>query len=194
MFTGIIETIGKIVVFNGAYLMIQTPKDFRVRLGDSVAVAGVCLTVGKIERRQVRFDLMKETLRKTALLGKKTGEVVNLERSLKAGDRIGGHFVYGHVDGVGEVTPLLAKEGLGEVLLQIKPPPALMIYIVPQGAVALDGASLTVARVSKTSFTVSLVPYTLKHTTLGALKPRDKVNIEVDMMAKYAKLGGKGNR
>lgn len=179
MFTGIIEDVGIIrrrEVVNGQLQLIVESKKIRtVKKGSSVSVDGVCLTVAGKKGNSVMFDVMKETVRKTTLAQKKKGDRVNIERALKVGDELSGHFVFGHVDGIGQVT---------EGLLTIKPPRELMKYIVPQGSVAIDGVSLTVARVRKESFTVSLVDYTLKHTTLGTLKKGDMVNIEIDMLAK----------
>lgn len=200
MFTGIVRAMGEIIERDQTGLIIQSPTGFRVSAGDSIAVDGVCLTVSKVKRGRWRFEVMSETLKKTTIGHRaiarwraRPGDQVNLERALKVGDEIGGHFVYGHVDGVGEVlstprtrrgAPPFAKGGAGW-WIKIKPSAKLMKYIVPQGSIAIDGVSLTVARVGKSNFTVSLVPYTLKHTTLGSLKKGDKVNIEVDMMAKY---------
>jgi len=219
MFTGIVQVIGKVgnqeirkpVLVplshhevsqvegsgNEAIMKVVAPKiAAKVQLGSSVSVNGVCLTVAKKRGQNLFFNFMLETRRKTTLGEKKSGDRVNLETSLRLGDEVGGHFVYGHVDGVGMVREIFKKNsppGRGrrggglQVLFTIKPPQALIPYIVPQGAVAIDGVSLTVSGVEKKTFTVSLVPFTLKHTTLGLLKKGDKVNIEADMMAKYIK-------
>ena len=178
MFSGIVQAVGTVVSQSENELQIKTKQlARRVATGSSVCVSGVCLTVTKIEGETLHFDLMPETLRQTNLGEKKEGDRVNLETSLKAGDEIDGHFVYGHVDGVGEVMRL--------DFLKIKPPKALMPYIAPQGSVAVDGVSLTVARVEEETFSISLVPYTRAHTALCGWRAGQRVNVEVDMLAKY---------
>ena len=180
MFTGIIEFLGKIKDIKGGKIYIQSKSVAGlVKLGSSVCVSGVCLTVTDIDNDVMGFDTMSETLSKTNLSVKKIGDVVNLESSLKAGDEIGGHFVYGHIDGVGEVI------SMEDSLLTIKLPDDLIRYMAPRGSVAIDGVSLTIARLEDRNLTVSLVGYTLENTTLDKLKTGYRVNIEADMLAKY---------
>lgn len=187
MFTGIIAGVGTIVKkkanSSGLSLTIETndiAKD--LKKGSSIAVNGACLTVKEIEKSAISFDIMNETIKKTTLNYKKVGDRVNLEPALRVGDELGGHFVYGHADGVGEI---ISVEDIGnDRLLTIKPPKDLEKYIVPQGSIAIDGVSLTVAKLSGTTFTVSLIPFTLENTILGELKAGDKVNLENDMLAK----------
>ncbi|MFH1286296.1 MAG: riboflavin synthase [Candidatus Magasanikbacteria bacterium] len=187
MFTGIVKSIGIIKEIkpkgDGYFFSIGTSLLEYVAIGSSLAVGGVCLTVCEKEGDVIKFEIMPETLRKTILESKKEGDSVNIEPSLKIGDEVGGHFVYGHVDGVGKVLEI-AKDGDG-VLVSIEPPKNLMKYIAPQGSIAVDGVSLTIAQVNKDSFMVSLVSYTLVNTTLGKLEVGGGVNIETDMLAKY---------
>lgn len=180
MFSGIVQAVGIIKIKIADNLQIKTKQlAHKVVAGSSVCVSGVCLTVTRIAGETLHFDVSPETLRKTNLGEKKVGDRVNLETSLHVGDEISGHLVYGHVDGVSEVLAAGDK-------IDIEPPKALMQYIVPQGSVAIDGVSLTVAGVEGNKFSVSLVPYTRAHTTLGALRARGRVNVEVDMLARYA--------
>lgn len=186
MFSGIVETVGRIEAQTDGCLMVFASPTFQfVSSGSSVCVSGVCLTVAEVDvdKNRCSFRVMAETLRKTTLGQKKTGEKVNIEGSLHLGDEVGGHFVYGHVDGVGVV--MKTKEEHDARLITIKPPRELLDQIVPQGSVAIDGVSLTVAQTHEDGFMVSLVPYTKEHTTLGTLTVGDRVNIEVDMIAKY---------
>lgn len=187
MFTGIVESVGIIrgrKVVNGQLQLIVEGKKMRtVKKGSSVSVDGVCLTVAELSGKKMMFDVMGETVGKTTLAAKKKGDAINIEPSLRIGDEVGGHLMYGHVDGVGQVASY--KLQVTEGLLTIKPPLRLMKYIVQQGSVAIDGVSLTIARVGKKDFTVALIDYTLKYTTLGKLKKGDRVNIECDMLAKY---------
>ena len=193
MFTGIVVEKGKVMEKRGkeAGLPAQAGVVFvvdagrlgkKVKLGSSVCISGVCLTVTRKKGKKLFFDVMPETLKKTTLGEKEAGAELNLELTLRAGDEIGGHFVYGHVDGVGEVVRV---EPQGDNrLVTIKPAAGLMRFIVPQGSVAVDGVSLTVASFAADTFTVSLIPYTLEQTTLGDLKVGDRVNVENDMMLK----------
>jgi len=188
MFTGIVQEVGTIKSINekaGEIRLIVSvrPPKF-VKLGSSVAVSGVCLTVANMSDGQLEFDVMHETIKKTSLSDKHEGSLVNIEYSLRAGDEIGGHFVYGHVSHVAQVKSLKSK--VKSRILTIVLPSKIASYIVPQGSVAIDGVSLTVASVSEDSFDVSLVDYTLEHTTLKDLKVVDMVNIEVDVLARYA--------
>jgi riboflavin synthase len=189
MFTGIIEAIGKVVLFENkgadARLGIHPGKLnlAEVRLGDSIAVQGVCLTVAEFDGRIFYADVSAETLRCTALGLFKADSPVNLERSATPATRLGGHLVSGHVDGVGRVVAR-TEEGRS-VCLQIEAPRELAKYIAAKGAICADGVSLTVNAVNGPGFEVNLVPHTLQETTLGALKAGDAVNLEVDMIARY---------
>ncbi len=189
MFTGLVEELGEILSrqhsSNGAVLSIKGELVYSgLKLGDSVAVNGVCLTVSRLGPPGVFYmDVMPETLRRTNLHELQRGSKVNLERALRAGDRMGGHFVSGHIDGTGEI---LAQQREGNALVfRIGAPPRLLRYLVEKGSVAVDGISLTVVTVEKDFFSVSLIPHTAALTTLGYKRAGDRVNLEVDMLAKY---------
>jgi riboflavin synthase len=154
-----------------------------VRLGDSIAVNGCCLTVAAVEDGVWTADVMQETLDKTSLLGVGPGDRVNLERAVTAGTRLGGHIVQGHVDGVGTVVRRTPSEHWE--LVEVSLPESLSRYLVDKGSVTVDGVSLTVVEAGADSFTVSLIPETLARTTLGFRSPGDRVNLEVDVIAKY---------
>ncbi|HTQ77251.1 MAG TPA: riboflavin synthase [Burkholderiales bacterium] len=178
MFTGIVQAIGRIVsvrpfVIDAGRLPLRG-----VKAGDSVCVQGCCLTVTRKRGRRLSFDVSRETLRVTAGLDHR-GEV-NLEKSLAFGDPLGGHFVTGHVDGVGEVS------GYGQGVLKVRAPTALAKYIARKGSVTVDGVSLTVNAVRGATFEVFLIPHTLRMTTLRGLARGAKVNLEVDLLARYA--------
>ncbi|MDH5662491.1 MAG: riboflavin synthase [Elusimicrobiota bacterium] len=187
MFTGIIEKMGTVIEKSPGRITIETEwKDLKV--GESISVNGVCLTVAHSENLKPsgRFtaDLSRETLESTTLGSLKIGSRVNLERALKLGERLGGHLLNGHVDGVGKVKAIV-REGEGK-LFQITTSAEILKYIVPKGSIAVDGISLTVVRViNGTGFSVSIIPHTEKVTTFGLLKVNDSVNIEVDMLARY---------
>ncbi len=188
MFTGIVEAMGEVVAVeaqpDGARLHLRVPREFSdLAPGQSLAVNGVCLTVVALEDGVVLFDLAAETLRRTTLGRLRPGASVNLERPLSATGRFGGHFVQGHVDGVGTVTRV-APEGDG-VWMEVSLPPGLARYVAEKGSVALDGVSLTVAAVQDSRCAVALIPHTLAVTTLGRRDPGDPVNVEVDILAKY---------
>ncbi len=187
MFTGIVESVGTIAetrpVPGGRRLRIAVgPWASECRLGASVAVSGVCLTVTSTSSELLEFDVITETLDTSTLGAKRTGDRVNLERALQVGDRFDGHFVQGHVDGKATVAHVRssAKECVIELALQH----GLRPYIIPKGSVAIDGVSLTVASVRSGSFTVALIPTTLEGTTLSALSVGAEVNIESDMIAR----------
>jgi riboflavin synthase len=154
-----------------------------LREGDSVAVNGVCLTATALEGGTFRADVMHETLRRSSLERLAEGARVNLELPLRAADRLGGHFVQGHVDGVGSVRSVRA-EGFARVV-EIEAPPELLRYVVEKGSIAVDGVSLTVAALGDDWFAVSLIPETLDRTVLGTASPGVPVNLEVDVLAKY---------
>lgn len=188
MFTGIIEEVGTVraVEPRGEALVLRVECD-KVRedaaLASSIAVDGVCLTVVDVGSDSVGFDVMPETLSKTGLGALKPGSPANLERAMRVGDRLGGHFVQGHVDGVGTVTRVEAD---GEwYLIAISAPQIVKRYLIPHGSISVDGVSLTVARLEADEFTVALIPHTLEYTNLGSKKPGDPVNLEADMLGKY---------
>lgn len=187
MFTGIVETSGEIAsvtpVDQGARVVVRAPAfDLSdVKVGDSVSVDGVCLTAVAVRDDGFSVDVSRETLDRTA--GFRTGAQVNLEKALRLSDRLGGHLVSGHVDGVGEVTRL---ESVGESrLLEVRAPQALARYIARKGSIAINGVSLTVNRVAGERFEVNLIPHTLAVTNLQALQPGGRVNLEIDLIARY---------
>jgi riboflavin synthase len=185
MFTGIVErTVHVAAVSEGTgfvrlNLAAQWPD---VKLGDSVAVNGVCLTVADIAKPLLGFDVIPETLSKTNLGLLKPGDLVNVERSLRAGDRMDGHFVQGHVDGTARLVDQIGNDE--EWRLRVQPPGALMKFVVPKGSVTIDGVSLTVAAVSADRFEVALIPTTLKLTTLGSRETGWPFNFEADILSK----------
>jgi riboflavin synthase len=176
MFTGIVRERGRVASFDGARLVVETVTEAGV--GDSVAIAGVCLTVVERDEGSLAFDVVSETLSRTTLGGLSAGDEVNVEPSLRAGDLLGGHIVQGHVDGVGR----LRERG---DLTWFDAPAEIVRYCVEKGSIAVDGTSLTVAASDDGGFAVALVPHTLEATTLGSLAPGDAVNLEVDVLAKY---------
>lgn len=184
MFSGIIKEVGELIRV-GTKLEVKTDLVVKeVELGSSVAVNGVCLTVEEIKHNALVFDVMPVTLEKSTLSDLKVGDNVNLESSLKLGDEVGGHFVYGHVDSLGEVKNISKQED--STLFEISADKTIMKYIAPQGSISVNGISLTIANFNEDSFTVSLVPFTIDHTNFASLNVGDKVNLEVDMLAKYA--------
>ncbi len=188
MFNGIVEETGVVERIdhrkNLSVLKVRAWKVFKgVHNGDSIAVDGACLTVTDAATPLLTFDLMRETLVKTSLGKLKAGDRVNLERALKAGGRISGHFVTGHVDAVGAVIKKVTKTNYTE--LRVRLPKTLRRYIAPKGSVCLDGVSLTVGEVKKDYFSVYLIPLTMRVTTLGLKREGDGVNIEVDILARY---------
>lgn len=184
MFTGIVEEMGTVKSLQAGRLTIAADGVLKgTKPGDSINVNGACLTVTAIGGNTFSIDVMPETLRRTNLGTLRPGEGVNLELALAADGRFGGHFVQGHVDGTGRVSSVVAE---GEALLmKVAAPSDILRYIVEKGFIAVDGVSLTVTNCSAVSFMVSLVSYTLQHTTLGRKKPGDVVNLEVDIIAKY---------
>ena len=177
MFTGIVRERGRVTSFDGGRLVVESRIDAEV--GDSVSVDGVCLTVAEARNGTLSFDVMVETLSRAKLFGAQ----VNLEPSLRAGDPLGGHYVQGHVDGVGHVRSV-EPEGEGR-RVWIDAEPNLLRYLVEKGSITVDGVSLTVAKLDQDGFSVALVQHTLAATTLGAVAPGDKVNLETDVLAKY---------
>jgi len=177
MFTGIVQERGRVASFDGGRLVIES--EIEAEVGDSVAVDGVCLTVTDSQNGTLVFDVMVETLNRAKLFGAE----VNLEPALRAGDPLGGHYVQGHVDGVGSVRSV-DPEGEGR-RVWIEAEPELMRYLVEKGSITVEGVSLTVAGLAEDGFAVALVQHTLAATTLGTLAPGDKVNLETDVLAKY---------
>lgn len=188
MFTGLIEEIGAVQRIErssqAARLTIAARKVLTgTRLGDSIAVNGACLTVVELQPAALVAEVMAETLRVTTLGSLRAGDRVNLERALQLGDRLGGHLVSGHVDAVGEITAR-HKAGIAWELTVLVPN-GLERYMVPKGSVALDGTSLTVITLLGNQVVVGLIPHTAQSTILGTKEPGDKVNIEVDLLARY---------
>ena len=184
MFTGIVEELGSVAVVNGRRVTIacRTVREGSP-VGASVAVNGICLTVVERPSDGLAFDLSEETLARTALSGMRPGDRVNLERAVTLASRLSGHLVQGHVDGVGTVERVAGAEG--GVMLAVRVPDDLRRYLVDKGSVAVDGVSLTVAALDGDTFSVALVPHTLAVTTLGSVRPGDRVNLEIDVIAKY---------
>ena len=184
MFTGIVEEIGKITAAQPGNLVISASDVLQeMELGGSMAVNGACLTVTSFNANSFSVDIMLETLQKTNLGLLRVGDSLNLERPIALGGRLGGHLVQGHVDDTGRVT-LVMRDGEA-ILIRFEAPPVVMLYVVENGFIAVDGVSLTVVNKDARSFLVSLVDYTQRHTTLGSLQVGDLVNLEVDIIAKY---------
>ena len=198
MFTGIVEEVCSVALIEAKKLAVNASLVMEgLKLGDSVSINGTCLTV--VERTPVgqtpgRFavDLSPETLRRTSLGDLGVGGPVNLERALAAGDRMGGHIVQGHVDGTGRLTSLRPEDDC--LLLRVRAPKRLMPYIVEKGFIAVDGVSLTVVKKGASSFTLSVIPYTLQNTNLGSVSAGDRVNLEADILAKYVESLLSGQR
>jgi riboflavin synthase len=182
VFTGIVE-MGE-VRQSGNRLAVRTPLADELERGDSIAVNGVCLTAVEINGDTFEADVMEETLARSSLGRLAEGDRVNVELALRVGDRLGGHFVQGHVDSTGRVESIEPREH--SRVVRIGAPPELLRYVVEKGSIAVDGVSLTVVDVDGESFSVSLIPETLERTTLGSAGEGDPVNLEVDMLAKYA--------
>ncbi len=187
MFTGLIADLGSITALErdgeGASLRISSPLAAELGDGDSVAVNGVCLTAIDVGEHDFAAEAINETLARSSLGGLRAGSKVNLELALRAGDRLGGHVVQGHVDGTGRVSAI-REEGFSRVL-EIELEQRLSRYLVEKGSVALDGVSLTVSALTEQGFAVSLIPETLARTNLGSLEQGASVNIEVDILAKH---------
>ncbi|HEX6457981.1 MAG TPA: riboflavin synthase [Thermoleophilaceae bacterium] len=196
MFTGLVQDLGRVrAVENepgGARIEIETALAGELSEGDSIAVNGVCLTAVTVSDGAFRADAMAETLRRSSLGPLDAGSTVNLELPLRPQDRLGGHFVQGHVDGTGTVEDV-AVEGFSHVV-RIACAPEILHYIVEKGSITVDGVSLTVAGVDDEGFTVSLIPETLERTTLGQAAPGRVVNLEVDVLAKYVEKLTQGAR
>ncbi len=187
MFTGLVETLGTVRQLfpagAGRELVVTARFADRLTIGESVAVNGACLTVVQHEAECFRFQVGPETLVRTNLGQLQPGDRVNLERSLRLGDQVGGHLVQGHVDGVGRISQ---RQVDGEwVMMRFRCSPALTAQMVPKGSIAVDGISLTLVDVTAEEFSVMLIPHTLAVTTLGFKQPGDPVNLETDLLAKY---------
>lgn len=195
MFTGLIQETGGIASIrqrrakNGRALtritVVAKKIPAELRTGDSVAVSGVCLTAVEIKRKQFSADLAEETLQRTSLSRLKKGSVVNLELPARPQDRLGGHIVQGHVDGVGKLLSLDQIKHRDDWRLVIDIPTPLARYVVPQGSIAIEGISLTVAAIQGSRIEVAIIPHTWQATNLRDLRPDDPVNLEVDVLAKY---------
>ena len=187
MFTGLVADTGTVESLerngDGARLRVRTELAAELQAGDSVAVNGVCLTARAPDGHGFSADVMEETLRRSSLGPLARGDGVNVELPLRAGDRLGGHMVQGHVDGTGAVEAT-REEGFARVV-RIAAAPEVLRYVVEKGSIAVDGVSLTVAAVDDEAFEVSLIPETLERTTLGDAAPGRTVNLEVDVLAKY---------
>jgi len=183
MFTGIVREVGALVAFDGSRLVVKGSETAAgSAVGDSVSVAGVCLTVVEREKGEIAFDVVPETLGRTALGALEPGDAVNLEPALRVGDPLGGHVVQGHVDAVGRVRSVLPEEGSRRIWFDA--PESVVRYCLEKGSIAVDGVSLTVAALDDDGVEVALIPHTLEVTTLGRLQPGDEVNLEVDVLAK----------
>jgi riboflavin synthase len=188
VFTGLIEETGIVRAIRRAGRSLHITVGARkvlegIRIGDSIAVNGVCLTVVRFDEDAFTADVMPETFAKTNLRDLVPGDPVNLERTMALGDRFGGHIVQGHVDGTGTIAALDREEIA--VWVTVSAPPEVLRYLVPKGSVAIDGISLTVVDVGETWFRVSLIPHTFAVTTMGRRAPGDRVNLEADILAKY---------
>jgi riboflavin synthase len=177
MFTGIVRDAGRVASFEDGRLLVETSVE--AELGDSVSIDGVCLTVVHRENGSLAFDVVPETVRRV----KPFGDRVNVEPPLRAGDPLGGHYVQGHVDAVGQVRSVEADKG--DVRVLVEAPLEILRYCVEKGSITVDGVSLTVAELMDDAFAVALVPHTLAETNLGDLDSGDAVNLEVDVLAKY---------
>ena len=187
MFTGLVADLGTVTAVeataDGVRVSVRTALAPQIGEGDSVAVNGVCLTATRAEHDDFGADVMHETLRRSSLDGVAEGTAVNLELPLRATDRLGGHVVQGHVDGLGTIRSV-REDGFARVV-EIEAPGDLLRYVVEKGSIAVDGVSLTVASVGEDGFSVSLIPETLERTNLGTAAPGRPVNLEVDVLAKY---------
>jgi riboflavin synthase len=184
MFTGLVAAKGVVSTFEpapaGASISIETPLSADLAPGDSIAINGACVTAREIDGERFRADVVHETLRRTTLGELRSGSTVNLELPLRAADRLGGHFVLGHVDGVGEVR---AVHDSGEIEIALDD--ELLRYVASKGSIAIDGVSLTIADIDEDGVTIALIPETRAATTLGDASPGMRVNVEVDILAKH---------
>jgi riboflavin synthase len=207
MFTGLVQETGRVAALkrltarNGRELTRLTiaaknvPKELKT--GDSVAVSGVCLTAVLVKRKEFSADLANETIQRTSLARLKKGSVVNLELPARPQDRLGGHIVQGHVDGIGKLVSFTQINGRDDWRLVIEIPSSLVRYVVVQGSICVEGISLTVAAIEEEGLEIAIIPHTFEQTNLRGLRPGDPVNLEVDVLAKYVEkmvIGGSGNK
>ena len=184
MFTGIVEEVGVVAKISDNGMTVQASKVLEdVKLGDSIAVNGTCLTAVSFTKGEFSVDLSPETMRRTSLGKLSEGSLVNLERALLASDRMGGHIVQGHVDGTGRI--MSTKTDGDSIIFRVRIPKRLNKYIVEKGFIAVDGISLTVVQRGASSFTLAVIPFTLENTNLARLSVGDQVNLEADILAKY---------
>jgi len=184
VFTGIVEEVGIVAKISDSGMTVTASKVLEdVKLGDSIAVNGACLTAVNFTKTEFSVDLSPETMRRTSLGQLSEGSPVNLERALLVSDRMGGHIVQGHVDGTGRI--MSTKTEGDSIIFRVRVPKRLNRYIVEKGFVAVDGISLTVVKRGASSFTLAVIPYTLKNTNLVSLSVGDRVNLEADILAKY---------
>ena len=184
MFTGIVEEVGRVAELEANRMKVRASLVMEgQKLGDSISVNGACLTVVAIEERSFTVDLSPETLRRTSLGSLVPGGAVNLERPLAVSDRLGGHIVQGHVDATGRISS--SKPEGDSFILRIRSPKRMMPYIVEKGFITVDGISLTVVKKDTSSFTLSIIPYTMENTNLKEKVPGDRINLEADIVAKY---------
>jgi riboflavin synthase len=185
MFTGIVEELGRVLSRQGARLVVWSPIAARdAAVGDSISIGGVCLTVVGRDGDELTFDISEETFERTSLGALRPDGPVNVERPATLASRLGGHLVQGHVDGVARVA-MVRPEGADGVRLSVQLPSDLLRFVAEKGSITLDGVSLTVASIRGDVIEVSLIPHTLRVTTLGAVREGDPVNVEVDVVAKY---------
>ncbi len=188
MFTGIIEEIGKIIEIkktgkNNSLTISCTKILEDIKLGDSIAVNGICLTISKLDNKSFTADVMPVTFQKSNLKNRLNGEFLNLERALQLKSRLGGHLVSGHIDGTGKITSITKYENA--IIFKIQIDPKLRKYMITEGSICIDGISLTIAELEQAHFTVSIIPETMQNTILQYKKASDTVNIESDMVGKY---------
>ena len=181
MFTGIIESTAKVIEKTDRGITVECPATFNdIKIGSSISVSGVCLSIVEFDVTSMRFDVIDETWAKTNLGDLRVGNLVNLERAMKAGDRLDGHVVQGHIEGVGEVVSCQLSAESSKLTIRV--PQEFTASIVTKGSIALDGVSLTVADIQDDIVTVALIPHTLTNTTLQNLKEGDRVNVETDVL------------
>ena len=189
MFTGLVTDIGQIASVkreaNGLALGIECPNDFLadIRVGESIAVSGVCLTVTRTGNGIFHADISSESVKRTTIPAWRSGRKVNLEKSLRSDGKIGGHFVMGHVDGIAKISGII-KQGEAE-LITFESSPEIVRMIVPKGSVAIDGISLTPSERKDSTFTIAVIPHTLEKTTLAQVRVGEEVNVEIDIFARY---------
>lgn len=184
MFSGIIINVGEVVAYNKSESILSIKSSIKkINLGDSISCSGVCLTIARIKNNIIDFNISSETKNKTNLMYLNVGDSINLEKSLKVGDEINGHFVFGHVDGLSKILSIKHLED--SKVIEFIAEENIIKYLSPKCSVALDGISLTVNNVSEAKFNVSIIPYTWENTSLKKMKEGDFLNTEVDMLARY---------